>query len=257
MESEFGSLWHGDCLQIMNRIPNNSIDMVLCDLPYGTTKCKWDTIIPFEPLWDHYKRIIKGNGAIVLFGTEPFSSYLRMSNISEFKYDWIWDKVRPSGFQIAKFVPMKRHEILSVFSKGTPTWYPIKEKREKAVRTKVYGSSDSSPLNYNDGVFREYEYKNPQSILVYYKQGDGKYIHPTQKPTALCEYMIRTYTKEGDTVLDNCAGSGTTGIACINTNRKFIMIENDNKYFNTCMNRIQGKINEFQITHLPYSEEII
>ena len=231
-------LIHGDCLEKMKDIPDKSIDMILCDLPYGTTACKWDVVIPFEPLWEQYKRIIKDRGAIVLFGSEPFSSYLRMSNIKQYKYDWVWDKVRPSGFQIAKYNPMKRHEIISVFQKGS-NWYPQKEKRDKPVKGRACSSSDSSPLKYNDGLVRTYDEKNPQSIIVFSKQSDGKYIHPTQKPVALLEYLIKTYTLEGETVLDNCMGSGSTGVACINTKRNFIGIEKDDKYFEIAKKRIE------------------
>ena len=275
-------LIHGDCLEKMKDIPDKSIDMILCDLPYGTTACKWDVIIPFnkyvqigkkviyeqeyvfdkmkngvsykealedflsiskDGLWDNYNRIIKDRGAIVLFGSEPFSSYLRMSNIKQFRYDWIWDKVRPSGFQIAKYNPMKRHEIISVFQDGS-NWYPQKEKRDKPVKGRVCSSSDSSPLKYNDGKVRVYDEKNPQSIIVFSKQSDGKYIHPTQKPVALLEYLIKTYTLEGETVLDNCAGSGSTGIACINTNRNFIGIEKDIGYFEIAKKRIADAIKD-------------
>jgi site-specific DNA-methyltransferase (adenine-specific) len=211
--------------------------MILCDLSYGTTACKLDTVIPFEPLWIQYKRIIKDRGAIVLFGSEPFSSHLRMSNIKQYKYDWILDKVRPSGFQIAKYNPMKRHEIISVFQDGS-MWFPQKEKRLKPIKGKVCSSSDSSPLKYNDGIVRVYDEKNPQSILVFSKQSDGKYIHPTQKPVALLEYLIKTYTIKGETVLDNCIGSGSTGVACKNTGRDFIGIEMDDKYFEIAKNRI-------------------
>ena len=241
---------HGDCLDIMPTLEDKSIDMILCDLPYGTTACKWDTIIPFEPLWKQYKRIIKDNGAIVLFGSEPFSSLLRVSNIGWFRYDWIWDKVRPSGFQIAKFVPMKRHEVVSVFSNGTARWFPIKEQREKPVKGRVCKQSDSSPLKYSDGVTRIYADKNPQSILEYYKGSDGAYLHPTQKPVALFEYLIKTYTNEGDTVLDNCAGSFTTAIACMNTNREYICIEKEEKYFEIGKNRINNHQPLFQRAQL-------
>jgi DNA modification methylase len=234
---------HGDCLEKMQDIPDKSSDMILCDLPYGTTSCKWDVVIPFEPLWEQYKRIIKDRGAIVLFGSEPFSSYLRTSNIKQYKYDWIWDKVRPSGFQIAKYNPMKRHELISVFQEGS-NWYPQKEKRDKPVRGRVCSSSDSSPLKYNDGVVRVYNEKNPQSILVFSKQSDGKYLHPTQKPVALLEYLIKTYTVEGETVLDNCMGSGSTGVACVNTGRNFIGIEKDDKYFDIAEKRISDAIKE-------------
>ena len=241
-------LIHGDCLEKMKDIPDKSIDMILCDLPYGTTACKWDVVIQFEPLWEHYKRIIKDRGAIVLFGSEPFSSYLRMSNIKQYKYDWVWDKVRPSGFQIAKYNPMKRHELISVFQEGS-NWYPQKEKRDKPVKGRVCSSSDSSPLKYNDGIARVYDEKNPQSILVFSKQSDGKYIHPTQKPVALLEYLIKTYTLEGETVLDNCMGSGSTGVACVNTNRNFIGIEKDDKYFEIAKKRIEEHLTRFIHLH--------
>jgi DNA modification methylase len=232
-------LIHGDCLELMKDIPDKSIDMILCDLPYGTTACKWDVVIPFEPLWEQYKRIIKDRGCIALFGSEPFSSYLRMSNIKQYKYDWIWDKVRPSGFQIAKYVPMKRHELISIFNQTTPKWNPQKEKRNKPIKGRVCSASDSSPLKYNDGMTRTYTDKNPQSILVFSKQSDGKYVHPTQKPVALLEYLIKTYTLENETILDNCMGSGSTGVACVNTNRNFIGIEKDYKYFEIAKNRIE------------------
>ena len=204
----------------------------------GTTQCKWDIVIPFEPLWEQYERVIKDNGAIVLFGSEPFSSKLRMSNLKMYKYDWIWDKVRPSGFQIAKYVPMKRHEIISVFSNGTARWFPIKEKRDKSVKGKVGKKSESSPIKYSDGITRIYTDKNPQSIIVFNKSSDGKYLHPTQKPVALLEYLIKTYTNENETVLDNCMGSGSTGVACLNTNRKFIGIELSEEYYNIAVRRI-------------------
>lgn len=236
------ALYKGDTLEVMSRFADRSVDMILCDLPYGTTACKWDTVIPFEPLWEQYKRIIKPNGAIVLFGSEPFSSLLRVSNLKQFKYDWIWDKVRPSGFQIAKYLPMKRHEIVSVFCDGTPNWNPQKEKRDKPVKGRVTSSSDSSPLAYSDGVVRTYDDKNPQSILVYSKQSDGKYVHPTQKPVALCEYLIKTYTNELALVLDNTMGSGTTGVACMHTKRYFAGIERDDKYFAIAEQRIDAAV---------------
>jgi site-specific DNA-methyltransferase (adenine-specific) len=229
----------GNCLEVMNEIPDKSIDMILCDLPYGTTACKWDTIIPFDLLWSQYKRIVKDKGVIALFGSEPFSSYLRLSNIDWFKYDWIWDKVRPSGFQIAKYVPMKRHEIISIFSNGSK-WYPQKEKRDKPVKGRVCSSSDSSPLKYNDGLVREYSDKNPQSILVFSKQSDGKYLHPTQKPQSLCEYLIKTYSLEDELILDNCAGSFTTAVSCDNTRRNWICIEKEDNYCQIGLERINN-----------------
>ena len=160
-------IWQGDCLELMKNIHDGSVDLVLTDTPYGTTACKWDSVIPFEPFWKEYKRLIKDNGAIVLTASQPFTSALIMSNPAWFRYEWIWDKVRPSGFQIAKYVPMKRHENIAVFTAETPNWNPIKEKRDKPIKGRVCSQSDSSPIKYNDGKVREYNDKNPQSILVY------------------------------------------------------------------------------------------
>lgn len=224
----------------MNKIPDGSIDLVLTDPPYGTTACKWDSVIPFEPMWEQLHRVAKKNTAIVLFGSEPFSSALRMSNIKRYKYDWVWDKVRPSGFQLARIMPMKRHELVSVFCCGSVPYIPQKEKRDKPVKGKVASKSESSPLKYSDGVTRIYTDKNPQSILEYYKGSDGAYVHPTQKPVALLEYLIRTYTNEGETVLDFTMGSGSTGVACVNTGRKFIGIELDEHYFGIAQERISN-----------------
>ena len=220
----------------MSDINDKSIDMILCDLPYGTTACKWDTVIPFEPLWAHYKRIIKDNGAIVLTASQPFTSALVMSNIKMFKYEWVWDKKLPSGMQIAKYRPMQRHENVLVFSNGTPKYYPIKT-QQKERTGKIYSKSDSSPLAFDDGVLKTYKEKNPQSIIEFYKR-DKLMVHPTQKPVALFEYLIKTYTNEGELVLDNCAGSGTTAIACLKTNRNYILIEQESKYCEIANRRI-------------------
>ena len=223
-------LLHGDCLERMKEIPDGSVDLILTDPPYGTTACKWDSVIPFDLMWEQLKRIIKPNGAIVLFGSEPFSSALRMSNIKEYKYDWVWDKKLPSGMQIAKYRPMMRHENVIVFCyDGTPNYYPIKTPQKKRTG-KIYSKSETSPIAYNDGKLKTYTDKNPQSILEFYKR-DGKSLHPTQKPVALLEYLINTYTNENETVLDFTFGSCSTGIACLNTNRKFIGIELDDNYF--------------------------
>lgn len=237
---EVNNIYHGDCLELMQYIPDKSIDMILADLPYGTTACKWDTIIPFEPLWEQYERVIKDNGAIVLTATQPFSSALIMSNPKGFKHEWVWDKVRPSGFQVAKYKPMQRHENVLVFtSKGERVnYFPIMEQRDKPVKGRVVSSSESSPLKYSDGKTRTYTHKNPQSIIVFPKP--NRAVHPTQKPVALFEYLIKTYTNEGDTVLDNVMGSGTTGVACKNLNRNFIGIELDEKYFAIAEERIKN-----------------
>ena len=227
---------HGDCLEVMPSIPDKSIDMILCDLPYGTTACKWDTIIPFEPLWKEYKRLIKDNGAIVLTANQPFTSILINSNLPMFKYCWVWDKVRGSGFQVAKYRPMMRHEDVCVFGKGRVEYNPLMTKRDKPVKGRVASSSESSPLKYSDGITRTYTHKNPDSVIVFPKPSNA--LHPTQKPVTLFEYLIKTYTNEGETVLDNCAGSGTTAIACINTNRNYILIEKEQEYIGIINKRI-------------------
>lgn len=227
----------GDCLEVMSAIHDGSIDLILCDLPYGTTACKWDVVIPFEPLWEQYKRVIKRNGAIVLTASQPFTSRLVMSNPKWFKYCWIWDKVRPTGFQIAKHRPMMRHEEICIFGKSTIPYYPIMEKRDVPVKGRVYGSSLSSPLKFNDGLVRVYDKKYPQSLIRIAKENTRE--HPTQKPVALMEYLIKTYSNEGERVLDNCMGSGTTGVAALQTGRRFIGIEKDPKYFELAKNRIE------------------
>lgn len=228
---------HGDCLELMKTIPDGSVDLILTDPPYGTTACKWDSVIPFAPMWEELKRIIKPNGAIVLFGSEPFSSALRMSNIKQYKYDWVWDKKLPSGMQIAKYRPMQRHENIMIFSNGgTPNYYPIRTPQKQRTG-KIYSKSESSPIAYDDGKLKIYRDKNPQSIIEFYKR-DGKALHPTQKPVTLLEYLIKTYTQEKETVLDFTMGSGSTGVACINTGRNFIGIEMDETYFNIARNRI-------------------
>ena len=230
-------LWQGDCLELMKDIPDKSIDMILCDLPYGTTACKWDVIIPFEPLWEQYNRIIKDNGAIVLFGSEPFSSYLRMSNIKNFKYDWIWNKKLAGNGILAKKQPLKIHEIVSVFNSGIYIPQMTKGRYRKKMGLKeseITGGNSYAKQTENDLYY-------PKSILEY---GIGNMrkgrLHPTQKPVALLEYLIKTYTNEGDVVLDNCMGSGSTGVACVNTNRDFIGIELDKDYFNIAKQRITG-----------------
>ena len=234
-------LIHGDCLEKMKDIPDKSIDMILCDLPYGTTACKWDVVIPFEPLWEQYKRIIKDKGAIVLTATQPFSSSLVFSNIKGFKHEWIWQKEQGVGFQVAKYRPMQEHEHVLVFTANGErvNYYPIKERLEKTETVKRFGdngSSDSSPLAYADNRISVYKDRYPTSIKLF-KRDKG--YHHTQKPVALLEYLIKTYTLEGETVLDNCIGSGSTAIACLNTKRNFIGIEKDEKYFEIAKKRIE------------------
>lgn len=230
----------GDCLEIMKDIPDESIDMILCDLPYGTTACKWDNIIPFEPLWEQYKRIIKDNGAIVLFGSQPFTSVMVNSNIRGYKHHWVWIKNRGTGFQVAKYRPMMKSEDIIAFTKnGEKIKYnPQMEKLDKPHFSKNATSSNgTNPLAHfnKGGKFSDERY--PTNILKFSKV--YRPIHPTQKPVELLEYLIKTYTNEGDIVLDNCMGSGSTGVACLNTNRNFIGIELDENYFNIAKNRIE------------------
>ena len=233
-------LYNGDCLDVMKDIKDKSIDMILCDLPYGTTKCKWDTVIPFEPLWQQYERIIKDNGAIVLFGSQPFTSALIMSNPKRFKHDWIWHKSRSGSAITAKYRPLKLHEDILVFCKKSPNYNP------QMIEGKPYyrKSSNNKKNEHGFGVNASMEtinYGTRYPITIqYFKQNWSKQqqLHPTQKPVALMEYLIKTYTNENDTVLDNCMGSGSTGVACKNTNRNFIGIELDEKYYNIAKERL-------------------
>lgn len=236
-------LRHGDCLEIMKNIPDGSVDMIICDLPYGTTACKWDSIIPFEELWKGYCRIIKDDGAIILFGSEPFTSILICSQISLFRYDLIWDKQKGCDFLNANRKPLKSHENILVFYKKSPTynkqyWYstPYKKINGNKKQSSVYHDSHDVDTESTDGK------RNPLSILSFPR--DGNRVHPTQKPVALLEYLIKTYTNEGETVLDNCMGSGSTGVACVNTNRRFIGIELDDKYFEIAKQRIDAAIRD-------------
>lgn len=229
-------LIHGDCLTEMATIPDKSIDMILCDLPYGTTACKWDVVIPFESLWAHYKRIIKDRGAIVLFGNEPFSSHLRLSNISDYKYDWKWDKVRGSNFATVKIRPFNSFEDVMVFYKKQPTYNPQMEVGKPYVAKQGYvGEAKQTGLFRKEVITTNQGDRYPLSIIRFSKQNG---LHHTQKPVALLEYLIKTYSNEGETVLDNCMGSGSTGIACLNTGRNFIGIEKDDKYFAVATERI-------------------
>lgn len=240
-------LIQGDCLVEMRKIPDKSIDMILCDLPYGTTQCKWDVVIPFDKLWAHYNRIIKPNAAIVLFGTEPFSSHLRLSNLKAYKYDWVWDKRIAVGFLNAWRQPLRRVEMISVFYKKQCSFYPqIEDKKQENIRngrsTKTDALTDSYGNYKNDKSYRTIPHNKtmPVNIISINRTNSslGK-VHPTQKPVALLEYLIKTYTLEGETVLDNCMGSGSTGVACKNLNRKFIGIEKDDKFFNIAKSRIE------------------
>ena len=239
LENEYGTLYQGDCLDVMPTLADKSVDMVLCDLPYGTTACKWDTIIPFEPLWKQYKRLIKDNGAIVLTASQPFTSALVMSNPAMFKYCWVWDKALPTGHLDAKRRPMRQHEDVAVFAPGRVTYNPEMRtgkfrKKGDSGQSECYGKFNRV-ISFNDQYY-------PTSILRISNADQTKKQHPTAKPVALFEYLIRTYTNEGDTVLDNCAGSGTTAVACMNTNRSWIMIEKDATYCEICRRRIDAAV---------------
>ena len=233
-------LIHGDCLEKMKEIPDKSIDMILCDLPYGTTsKNKWDIVIPFDGLWKAYNRIIKDNGAILLFGQPPFSSELIVSNKEMFRYEWIWQKTLPQGFLNSNRMPLRATENVSVFYKKLPTYNPLMKDGkpyDKGIR------KANCTTNYGD--FRETIAKNetgrrfPINVIKFSNANHQNIFHPAQKPVPLLEYLIKTYTKEGDTVLDNCMGSGSTGVACANTGRDFIGIELDDNYFQIAEKRI-------------------
>ena len=241
-------LIRGDCLEVMKEIPDKSIDMILCDLPYGTTACKWDIIIPFEPLWEQYKRIIKDNGAIVLTASQPFTSALVMSNPDMFKYEWIWEKAVGSNFATLKYMPMKEHENILVFGKGKTIYNPQMQERKGSGKARsmytyksntVSGDAISNMVTNRSGEKYDENKRNPSSVQFFNNREDTRGLHPTQKPVALFEYLIKTYTNEGDLVLDNCMGSGTTGVACKNLNRNFIGIELDPGYIEIAKKRIE------------------
>ena len=239
------TLWQGDCLELMKNIPDGSVDLVLCDLPYGTTRNKWDSIIPLDSLWEQYKRVIKDNGAIVLFSAEPFTSLLITSNIQWFRYDLIWSKTQGSDFLNANRKPLRSHENICVFYKKQPTYNPQK------TDGKPYKAKSGETTSTNFGKFNGNHYTEnkdgkrcPLSVLRFTGEHSRGKQHPTQKPTDLLEWLIKTYTNEGETVLDNCMGSGSTGVACVNTNRRFIGIELDEGYFNIAKERIEKAIKE-------------
>ena len=243
------SLWlmKGDCLERMKEIPDGSVDLILADPPYGTTACKWDSVIPLDKMWEQLKRIIKPNGAIVLFGSEPFSSFLRCSNIKDYKYDVYWKKEKPTNIFQVKRRFGKTTETISIFYRQQVTYNPqmvrhtgkiVKNKPKGIHKSVVAGNSKQTVTAYTDTGFRY-----PTDILEFRREVLGTTIHPTQKPVALMEYLIKTYSNEGETVLDFTAGSFSTGVACINTNRKFIGIEMDDTYFDIGSKRILGEIN--------------
>lgn len=235
----------------MKEIPDKSIDMILCDLPYGTTRCKWDSVIPFESLWGQYNRIIKDNGAVLLFSAQPFTSELIMSNRKCFRYEIIWEKTQPTGFLNAKRMPLRNHENIVVFYRKLPTYNPIKHKAKnpKTIgRKKVNGTQAKQ---YNSYITGKYEWtetgeRMPTDVIKFSNWNGARFgdiskavKHPTTKPVPLLEYLIKTYTNEGETVLDNCMGSGSTGVACVNTGRDFIGIELQDEYFQIAKDRIE------------------
>ena len=229
----------GDCLIEMQKIPDKSIDMILADLPYGTTACKWDTIIPFEPLWEHYKRIIKGNGVMVLTASQPFTSALVMSNIKMFRYSLVWKKTTPTGHLNAKKMPMRIHKDILVF--GGNKYNPQKTQGHiRKVSTAHHKRGSKKTEDYGEHGLTSYDSteRYPTSVLLFKTDKQKSALHPTQKPVALFEYLIKTYTNEGDTVLDNCAGSGTTGVACKNLNRNYILIEKEQEYIDIINKRL-------------------
>lgn len=249
---ELNTIYNEDCLGDkekgtgMWRIPDKSIDMILCDLPYGTTKCKWDTVIPFEPLWEHYERIIKDNGAIVLTAVQPFTSALVMSNPKAFKHSWVWDKVTARGHLVAKHRPLQQTEDILVFCKDGKrvNYYPIMIDRPKD-KIEIRKTREYARTSIMGGKKKELEPKiydkwYPKNIIrISNANSSNTSLHPAQKPVELFEYLIKTYTKENDLVLDNCMGSGTTAIACLNTNRKYIGFEIEKEYYDKAIERIE------------------
>ena len=244
------TLWLGDCFDVMAMLPDQSIDMILADLPYNVTGLKWDSIIQLDKLWEQYERIIKANGAIVLTAMQPFTTELILSNRKLFKYTWVWNKVKPGNFLTAKLKPMQNHEDIVVFSKANTAncnknnmcYYPILEKREKPRKYKKEADSDIYARKNTTSIEYTTDFKYPKSILEISNASQKNKIHPTQKPTELFEYLIKTYTKEGEVVLDNTAGSGTTAMACLKTDRQFIVMEKEEKYYQLIKTRVNEQL---------------
>ena len=239
-------LLQGDCLELMSKIPDKSIDMILCDLPFNTTRNKWDVAIPLEPLWKQYNRIIKDNGAILLFAQTPFDKVLGNSNLKMLKYEWIWEKDNATGFLNAKKMPLKIHENILVFYKNLPIYNPQMRTGFKPYKCKQ-GSHSSNYGDYQEGHISESNGERYPIDIIKFNRDKDK-LHSTQKPVALLEYLIKTYTNEGDLVLDNCMGSGSTGVACLNTNRNFLGMELDENYFNIAKERIEKR--EFELENI-------
>jgi len=248
------NLKQGNCLELMKEIPNGSVDLVLCDIPYGTTACKWDSVIPFDKMWEQLKRIRKDNTAILLFGSEPFSSNLRMSNMSEFKYDWIWDKKRVSNPMMAKKMPLKNYEIISVFYKQQPTYnpQPTQKSTGKGMSNKGHNETHETETTGKSKLITRRDYTDvgyPKMLLTEIKvinnlTTDRAGLHPTQKPIELNEYLIKTYSNENETVLDFTMGAGACGVAAVNLNRNFIGFELDENYFKISEERIKRALEE-------------
>ena len=237
-------IYKGDCLEVMDKLIANGVmvDSIITDLPYGTTACKWDSIIPFDAIWERIWKLVKSNGAVVLFGSEPFSSALRMSDIKNYKYDWVWEKPTATGHLNAKKQPMRAYELISVFYKKQATYNPQKTQGHKrkvssakskinCIKTEVYGEHGLTDYDSTE--------RYPRNLIMFSTDKQKSTLHPTQKPIALMEYLIKTYTNEGELVLDFTMGSGTTGVACLNTNRRFIGIELDDVYYNIAKKRIK------------------
>ena len=242
MSFELNTIFNEDCLTGMNDIPDHSVDLILVDPPYGTTRCKWDTIIPFDEMWRHYNRIAKDNAAILIFGTEPFSSTLRISNIKYFRYDWIWKKTIGTGNMNANKMPLKKHEIISVFYKKLPTYNPQFFSGTPYTDNRAYGNNDrreeelyGSYVEHNKPIINSGT-RYPTSVIEFSNPNHNR-LHKTEKPLELIEFFIKTYSNEGDVVLDNCMGSGTTAVGCIDLNRRFIGYEKDETIYNIAVNR--------------------
>ena len=249
---ELNRIYQMDCLEGMKLIPDKSIDMILCDLPYGTTDCKWDTVIPFEPLWEQYERVIKDNGAIVLTASQPFTSALVMSNPKLFRYEWIWDKCNVTGHLQAKRMPMKQHESVLVFSKKQTKYNPQFEYIDEndyrfSKKGRVRKTKDNTVYGFVEGGRTlESGKRYPKTIIKFNNSNHRGKFHPTQKPVALFEYLIKTYTNEGEIVLDNCMGSGTTAVAALKTKRKFIGFEIVPEYVEIANKRLENVRNELK-----------
>ena len=242
---KINEIYLGDCLELIPKhVEDKSIDMIFCDLPYGTTQNKWDSVIPLDKLWKEYNRVIKDNGAIVLFAQTPFDKVLGASNLKMLKYEWVWEKTQATGHLNAKKMPMKAHENILVFYKKLPTYNPQKTTGHKPMNSGVRRSSlkneNYNEINKVDLPFGGDTDRYPRTVLEFKSDKQKNYLHPTQKPLSLIEYMIKTYTNEGDLILDNTCGSGTTGLGAKNLNRNYIMMEQDTKYYEIACKRVQG-----------------